>query len=727
MPNHDMTPPPRRPLFGRLQRLVQKELREILRDRRTIITLVVMPILIYPLLAIVFQRFLLTSISVNEDVAFDIGVDADSQEMLAAQLQRGAALVSREQQDATTSSQHDSKREAPEKEALPDVNFFAYPGQLLRRHVADSSLHLAAIYQRGSEKESGNGLRTPARWELVYRAGSPTSEAALHYVESRLDAYNDAAVNQQLVKLGVRATQPADTVRRPISFAGAPPFSLAALIPLILVLMTVTGAVYPAIDLTAGERERGTLETLIAAPVPRLGLLLAKYVAVLTVAILTALVNLVAMTITAHSTGLAASLFGGGMTFDVVIKVLLLLILFAAFFSAILLAITSCARSFKEAQAYIIPLMLLCLVPGVLCLMPSLEFKTWMAVTPLVNIVMLGRDLLEGSPVGGLAVAAVCSTVFYIAAAIAIAARIFGTDAILYGSQATWSDFLRRPTEPQPTATIPMAMLCLAMIFPCTFVLANNLAHSQDISMTERLVIGAVITTLVFGGVPLFLTIIGRVSAATGLGFRGTGFIPLLGAAILGLALWPLAHETYLLSERLGLTTLSAKQIAAAKTMLDQFQTVPLWIIIVTLAIVPAIFEELCFRGFIFGALRTRLSGVHTIVASALLFGVFHEILSSGRLLPSTFLGLVLGWVRLRTRSVLPGMLLHAINNGLLLTVGYYQDELQTRGWGVEEQTHLPISWHASAAVGVIVGVGLLIIATTRAQSPTPSENLSSA
>src|SRR6185295_4990689 len=197
------------------------------------------------------------------------------------------------------------------------------------------------------------------------------SEAALHFVESRLQAYNEAALDLELERLDVSADLPAATTRRPLTFVGAPTFSLAALIPLILVLMTVTGAVYPAIDLTAGERERGTLETLIAAPVPRLGLLLAKYVAVLTVAILTALVNLTAMTITAHSTGLAASLFGGGMTFDVVIKVLLLLVLFAAFFSAILLAITSYARSFKEAQAYIIPLMLLCLVPGVLCLVPS--------------------------------------------------------------------------------------------------------------------------------------------------------------------------------------------------------------------------------------------------------------------------------------------------------------------------------------------------------------------
>src|SRR6478609_7046675 len=137
MANYDVMPPARRQLIGRLQRLVRKELREILRDRRTIITLVVMPILIYPLLAVVFQRFLLTSISVNENVGFDIGVDRDAQAMFATQLQRGAELVEREQESAR-SAQRGSKRDAPEKEVTPDITFVAYPDQTLRRHVADS-------------------------------------------------------------------------------------------------------------------------------------------------------------------------------------------------------------------------------------------------------------------------------------------------------------------------------------------------------------------------------------------------------------------------------------------------------------------------------------------------------------------------------------------------------------------------------------------------------------
>src|SRR5207247_335187 len=104
--------------------------------------------------------------------------------------------------------------------------------------------------------------------------------------------------------------------------AGDGTVSLAALVPLILILMTITGAVYPAIDLTAGERERGTLEILVAAPVPRFELLTAKYISVWTVAVLTAVVNLVCMTLTILWSGVSNLLPGlGGLSFGLIMQV----------------------------------------------------------------------------------------------------------------------------------------------------------------------------------------------------------------------------------------------------------------------------------------------------------------------------------------------------------------------------------------------------------------------
>jgi ABC-2 type transport system permease protein/sodium transport system permease protein len=158
--------------------------------------------------------------------------------------------------------------------------------------------------------------------------------------------------------------------------------------------------------------------------------------------------------------------------------------------------------------------------------------------------------------------------------------------------------------------------------------------------------------------------------------------------------------------------------------MIAEFPTQPLWLILITMGLVPAIFEEFCFRGFLFQAFRTRLSGAWTVVVSATVFGIFHELFFPGRLLSSTFIGLVLGWVRLRTRSILPGILLHTLHNSLLLTVIYYQDELKARGWGLEEKKHLPLTWQTLGLLGIIVGVGLLV-ATTQTPNRSPNESSS--
>jgi ABC-2 type transport system permease protein/sodium transport system permease protein len=219
---------------------------------------------------------------------------------------------------------------------------------------------------------------------------------------------------------------------------------------LILILMTITGAVYPAIDLTAGERERGTLEILMAAPLPRLSLLLAKYAAVVVVATLTALMNLGSMTATLLVLGSHSRAFGEiPLSPLLLVEVFGLLLLFAAFFSAVLLALTSFARSFKEAQAYLIPLMLLSLIPGMLSLFPALPLAGVLLLVPLLNTVLLARDILAGyaDPLAALVV--VVSTLVYALVAIAVAAQLFGAEAVR-GGQGGWFRWRRRGGLPDP-------------------------------------------------------------------------------------------------------------------------------------------------------------------------------------------------------------------------------------------------------------------------------------
>jgi sodium transport system permease protein len=738
-PSSYASPQGRRAVLGRLLRLMRKELREILRDRRTIITLVVMPLFVYPLLALAFQRFLITSLQVGGDVQYVIGFESEKDAALfVRQLGVGGKSLERREQalprqrpsgeaiDSRSDDWQTRERGSQDDLQSPKFQWLLIPPGTSDHCVEDATVDLAVVLQRHAQEAAESGLSIPTSWQLVFRTGSPSSESLLQFVEARLRAYNDTHLDEQLKSLGVLAALSATTQRHAVSSAGAPAFSLAALIPLILILTTVTGAVYPAIDLTAGERERGTLETLIAAPVPRVGLLLAKYVAVLTVALLTAIINLTAMTITAESTGLSASIFGdAGMTGSAIVKVLLLLALFAAFFSAILLAITSYARSFKEAQAYIIPLMLLCLVPGIICLTPTLQASGLLAVTPLVNIVILARDVLEGSVDPTLATAAVFSTILYIAAAIAWAARIFGTDAVLYGSQATWADLVRRPVDSQPAASLPAALFCLALMFPCYFVLSARLARSPNVSMDQRLVLGGLITALVFGAIPWSVVAFARVRLGREGYFNRAATLGLLASALLGVSLWPFAHEIFLLNDWIGLTSLESEHLAAVKDLLDQWRHVSPAMILVMLALAPGIFEEFFFRGVFFTSLRTVLTPGRTIVVTAVLFGLFHvvaaTVLAPERFLPSAFLGLVLGWVRVRTGSVLPCMVLHTLHNALLLSVVYWRDELAAHGIGVQETTHLPAGWLLAATVGVGAAVALMLLATKPPPTPAPA------
>jgi len=388
---------------NRLFRLALKELRESLRDRRTTLTLVLMPVLLYPLLAIGFRALLVVGKSTAQGPEYLIAFDDEA---------AGKRIV--------------GMWNAGLPEQAP-VHFTPPPRlKFLSGSDADKALEadMLDVYIRLlPEAEQDKEL---LRFEAIYREGSYRGREAVRY----LDLLTRRANVQWLARQAGKAP-PVEMLVREREASQQQVSAVPVLVPLVLILMTMTGAVYPAIDLTAGERERGTLEILMAAPIPRLYVLLAKYIAVVTVALLTACVNLGTMAATLHFTGLAQEVFGEAVTWWSLLQVLALLVLFALFFAGVLLALTSFARSFKEAQAYLIPLMLVCLFPGVLALAPGLSLSSFLALVPLVNIVLLARDVLAGTATLLPSLLVVSTTLLYALIAVTVAARIFGTEAIL--------------------------------------------------------------------------------------------------------------------------------------------------------------------------------------------------------------------------------------------------------------------------------------------------------
>jgi sodium transport system permease protein len=698
--------------FARQGRLTRKELAETLRDRRTIITLVLMPILVYPLLSIMFRQFLTASLGKPAASLVLIGVENDEhRSQLESWLTQGEHLL-REQRRYPEEALTAIEPPVVAEPAYEDIRFaFGNAEEKLRQGRID--LVLRPLSDPGE----------PPHWQILYPERSPLAAAGRSFVERRLRAVNEALG----AALSGRTAGPSIRLEhKPLAVGGAARSLLPSVVPLVLLLMTITGAVYPAIDLTAGERERGTLEALIAAPVSRLGVLIAKYVAVLAVALLTASVNLVAMSLTLYGTGLAGLVVGSEQSLALLaIEVFGLLLLFASFFSAVLLAVTSFARSFKEAQAYLIPLMLVTLAPGVMSLSPSLELNGLLASVPLMNVVLLARDVFAGTAQWLTALIVIVSTGLYAALFLSIAARVFGSDAILYGSGGSWSDLLRRPQQaaraPSPTA----AALSLALVFAGTI----NLAGTASLLVAEasplvQFAVSATITVLLYVLIPLTLALLERVPPRRALRLRIPSPVAVLSAGLLGVSLGVLVVEVMVLTQHWKLITLNPAITEAIEKKSLELNRLPLGMLLLMLSVVPAISEELFFRGYLFAALLRKLPAWGTIAVSAAAFALFHTVGMSGltleRTLPSLLMGLALGWLAWRSGSVWPGMLLHTLNNALLLCLARYRDTLVAGGFLPADSQHLPVVWLAAAAIAALLG-GMLLAWSRSSRADQPA------
>jgi ABC-2 type transport system permease protein/sodium transport system permease protein len=131
--------------------------------------------------------------------------------------------------------------------------------------------------------------------------------------------------------------------------------------------------------------------------------------------------------------------------------------------------------------------------------------------------------------------------------------------------------------------------------------------------------------------------------------------------------------------------------------------------VLLTLAVVPAIGEELFFRGLLLGSLRGRIPAWAAIVTVGFVFGLFHAsvfgLIAVERVASSTLLGIALGWLCWTTRSVLPGMLLHAVSNSLMISLMYFADQLTAWGYDAEAERYLPLPLVMSATVAAFLAV----------------------
>lgn len=737
----------RRPF--RISRLILKELRETLRDRRTIITLVLMPLLVYPALSLVFKTFLfnnLQGLTEADPIALRIAYSgdapkADLDRLITRFRIRILELESSQPEIESDASADSNQTKSIDQASDPFPGLKKINGHFWAHLPSDSTDAMAeminstagspedemrldvGIYFYSPSSDAPNSFRV----KLIRRNDS-LSQTAADYLKYLFRKANEAETKERLAFAGL-PTEPFwstefETVGE-TSNSGGGPVPLASLVPLVLVLMTITGAVYPAIDLTAGERERGTLETLMAAPIPRFGILFSKFIAVVTVAMLTALLNLIGMFATIWVFQLDKQFGIEIFNLSTMYQILLLLILFAAFFSAILLVVTSFAKSFKEAQVYLIPIILLSLGPGLMAMAPGMELTGFNAVCPMVNILLLARDVINGNVNPTYASVAVFSTIAYGVMALFLAARLFGSDAILNADANSFKNMLLRPKRSQRITPIGAAMLCTLMLVPLNFAATewlNRFPSETSADFANRFILLAVALATIFVAFPSLIAWYQRVDFKSGFGINVPKPLFALGGILLGLSLWPIVmwlttvwHDLYgVLAGAEARDAWNDQLVELTKQMATKIQSVPSWVVLVCLALAPAVCEEFFFRGMLQRSLLINMKPWQAIVLSAVVFGAFHTISSSviavDRFIPTTLVGLILGYIAYKSDSLLPSILLHAIHNACVSFLAHFQETLSKQSWFPQDES-IPWQWVAGGALVAAIGMALVVLA----------------
>ena len=616
----------------------RKELRETLRDRRTLLMMVAVPVLLYPVLLIVSEQLLLFG---------QRSLDAErSPVAVVGEVPEGLAEIVRA------------------REALELVPIESSPVEALR---SDAVTAVAVV----GAPSAGEGTSAIT---LLYDAASDRSQRGRGELSRALDDWADTLLVRRLADRGLPLTFALpvavtdSSVALPAEMGG---YTLGRILPLLLVVITLLGAFYPAIDLAAGEKERGTLETLLTAPVPPSAIVAGKFLTVALIGVVAAALNLGSMLLTFQTGALQITQVLGievSLPLRSVAIIFLALVPLAVLFAALFLGLAVRSASFKEAQNALTPVYMVVLVPAMLPVFPGIEFGPLLAVTPVAGVSFLFRDAMAGDVDWLLGALVLVSTTLYAVASLAFAARAFGNERVLFGGvgpadvpSTTWHERLRALA---PAGRVPEPGVALGFVAAIALLFFYGGIRLQ-VGFGER---GLLASEWLLLLVPTVLfVLLGRFDFARTLSLRApTGRDLAAGVLVVAGALPMVWLIGWLQSFVLPIPWDLLEGLEELMTADDLRRLV--WLLLL-LAVTPALCEEVVFRGVLLGGTRT-LEPWRMILLNGAVFGAFHLSFETViRFLPTATLGALIAWAVWRTGSIWVGMLMHFVNNATLVVL----------------------------------------------------------
>jgi len=678
-----------------------REMRDQLRDRRTLFLIAVLPLLLYPLLGMSF--FQLTQFLQNHTAkALVLGAEEIEGLDWLPPLLDGNRFAE---------NLFDDRQQRDNLEVLrPEVDFPEIFGPLAGASDADADAAAQKLVDQGRVEAVlrfpvgfGRRLREAQR-AAIERKGPATGEVGDPVVGFN---YNSADDKSQLAQLKLEqvlrrwrmAVTEKNLAASDVPQEAARPFELAPrdvaqerqrhaafwskVLPFFVFIWALTGAFYPAVDLCAGEKERGTLETLLTSPALRREIVWGKLLTVMTFSAATATLNLASLGVTGkfvidqllHVPGMADAQLSMPPA-ESLIWLAAALVPICALFGALCLACAAFARSTKEGQYYLMPLLLITMPLMMLPMAPGVELNLGNSLIPVTGLVMLLRAAIEGQYLLAWKFVVPVSMVTLACCLLAIrwAEEQFNRESVLFRESerlelGRWLAHVVRDRGDTPS--FPQAMLCLAVILVVQFFVSVALSAQSAGDMTFGFFAKSTLIMqigCIFAPAAIMTVMLTRNSARTLLLERRPRLWHVAAAAALALVFHPLARQ---LAE--GIRALYPVQVDALRGIEQALAEAPnLWVLLALIAALPAICEEVAIRGFILSGLRHLGHKWWAIAISAVAFGAIHMILQQK--ITAAIVGVVIGYLAVQTGSLLPCVVFHLIHNSLGIAIAHWTE-----------------------------------------------------
>lgn len=527
--------------------------------------------------------------------------------------------------------------------------------------------------------------------EIIYNEADDKSLITYNRVREVLDQWESQILKQQLVlaQLPEEFTHPVEP--KPTNLAMDEQRSAniwAKLFPALLVIMSVTGAFYPAIDVGAGEKERGTMETLLICPATRSEIVLGKFLTVMLFSCMTAVLNLLSMGLTGRhmvtkAGGAAMSAIGDLSlpTPTALVWIIVLLVPLASLFSALCLALATFARSSKEGQYYLTPLLMITLGLTVFCISPGVELTPLYSILPVAGPALLLKKVLL-APIASVnsslwfyVLSVLATSVGYSMLALWWAIDLYQREDVLFREAERvdlrlWLKQVLREKAPVPSFAeagicfVTIVLLQFAAMKALGLAAANGAVDGWlPISKAQQALL---IQQLALIAAPaLLMGLILTTSVRRTFRLHWPDAKLCLVAVVLPFVLHPLSLE---LSASLHwfFPQLPDDMRLRLARLTDPSQ--PLWAVLLVLAAAPAVCEETAFRGFMLSGFASTGRLWLAVVMSSLAFGIFHMV--PQQVFNAFLLGMVIALIAVRGNSILPCMLFHFVWNALMILHG---------------------------------------------------------